>query len=88
MLSMPELMALKKLFGMSIQAIAYRCKDLGIIARGAMSSLFKLFLVQGWRDPPFKEPGAIDPEFERPRRMLGMPANVLAECYADPAFRM
>ena len=108
-LSMPELMALKKLFGMSIQAIAYRCKDLGIIARGAMSSLFKLFLVQGWRDPPFEEPGAIDPEFERPRRMrrlclraldegsiglsraaelLGMPASVLAERYADPAFRM
>ena len=74
-----------------------------------MSSLFKLFLVQGWRDPPFEEPGAINPEFERPRRMrrlclraldegsiglsraaelLGMPASVLAERYADPAFRM
>ena len=51
-----ELLALKLVFGMSIQAITYRCRDLGIISQALMGRLFDIFERSGWRSPPYKEP--------------------------------
>ena len=51
-----ELLALKMVFGMSVQAITYRCKDLGIISRALMGRLFDIFEEHGWRSPPYREP--------------------------------
>ena len=51
-----ELLALKLVFGMSIQAIAYRCGDLGIITQAHVKRLFDTFEEVGWRSPPFREP--------------------------------
>lgn len=42
-LSLGELVALKSRFGVSIQALTYRCKDLGIINQSAYAKLFKVF---------------------------------------------
>ena len=51
-----ELLVLKMMYGMSVQAITYRCKDLGIISLASMGRLFDIFEADGWRSPPYREP--------------------------------
>ena len=51
-----ELIALKLTYGTSLQAITYRCKDLGIINQALMGRLFDIFKEDGWRSPPYREP--------------------------------
>ena len=51
-----ELLGLKMMYGMSVQAITYRCKDLGIISQASMGRLFDVFEEDGWRSPPYREP--------------------------------
>lgn len=78
-ISIGELVALKERFGVSVQAIAYRCLDLGIIEKKAFSSLFKEFVKRGWRKEPFAEPARIDPEYEEPKRFERLCYRALAE---------
>ena len=51
-----ELLWLKMMYGISVQAITYRCKDLGIINQASMGRLFDIFEEDGWRSPPYREP--------------------------------
>ncbi len=51
-----ELLLLKLVYGISLQAITYRCKDLGIINPALMGRLFDVFQERGWRSPPYMEP--------------------------------
>lgn len=67
-ISLGELVNLKIRFRVSVQALAYRCKDLGIINAATFSELFNTFAERGWRSPPFKEPASLDPDVERPKR--------------------
>ena len=67
-ISLAELRALKVRFGVSLQALAYRCRDLGIIDKGAYSDLFRIFNQMGWRREPYQEPDCIAPETEEPKR--------------------
>ena len=60
-----ELFDLKRLFGVSVQAITYRCKDVGIFGEGLYRRLFTDFSRRGWRSPPFPEP---QPDTEARRR--------------------
>ncbi len=69
-----ELLAFKLLFGMSAQAIADRCKDLGIISRSALAGVFSLFNARGWRTD---EPLAF--RKERPARFERLCLRALAE---------
>lgn len=78
-ISLGELVALKQRFGVSIQAIAYRCKDLGILNQAAFARLFKIFAQRGWRAPPYEEPGRLDPEVEEPKRFERLCYRALAE---------
>jgi Zn-dependent peptidase ImmA (M78 family) len=64
---------------MSFQAITYRCKDLGIIGEQLFKSLFEIFKDRGWRASPFKEPGAISPEKEKPQRFERLCYRAVAE---------
>ena len=57
-----ELLALKHRFGVSIQALTHRCKDLSIIGQSLYRSLFAEFECLGWRRPPYKEFGAMTGE--------------------------
>ena len=69
-----ELFQLKHVLGISAQAIAYRCKDLGIINQRTLSSIFKLFNAKGWRtSEPLPLPG------ERPSRFERLCIRALAE---------
>lgn len=78
-LSLGELVALKERFGVSIQALTYRCKDLGIINQAAYAKLFKTFADRGWRTAPFAEPATMKPELEEPRRFERLCYRALAE---------
>ncbi|MDH1271657.1 hypothetical protein N5C81_29140 [Rhizobium pusense] len=71
--------ALKKRFGVSVQALAYRCQDLGIISQAACTRLFKIFSERGWRDAPYEEPESLAPEVEEPRRFERLCFRALAE---------
>lgn len=75
--SLGELFQLKQLFGVSVQAIAYRCKDLGILSAKAAAQLFALFGKFGWRSPPYREPSPIRPE--EPVRFKRLCFRALAE---------
>lgn len=78
-ISLGELHHLKDLFGVSFQAITYRCRELGIITEASYKRLFQVFNEHGWRKPPFKEPGALDPQIEEPSRMERLCFRALAE---------
>lgn len=64
-----ELFNLKLMLGVSVQAITYRCKDLGIIDQSVMGRMFDQFEELGWRSPPYQEahpmPGEKSGRFER-----------------------
>ena len=64
--SWDELLELKRMFGVSLQAIAHRCKELGIFSNGLFRQLFAEFRRKGWRSPPYREPLAM--AGEKPRR--------------------
>lgn len=72
-----ELFALKKLFGASVQAIAYRCRDLGIFPPSLYQRLAREFSRLGFRTPPGYEPNHL-PE-EEPRRFERLCYRALAE---------
>lgn len=78
-ISIGELVALKQRFGVSLQAIAFRCRDLGIIDKKGFSALYRLFTQRGWRKAPYEEPGRIAPEYEEPKRFERLCYRALAE---------
>ena len=72
-----ELFDLKRIFGVSVQALTYRCKDLGIFGNPLFRQLFNEFNRRGWRSPPYSEPWAMDGE--EPRRFQRLCFRALAE---------
>jgi Zn-dependent peptidase ImmA (M78 family) len=76
-ISLGELIRLKPLFGVSAQAIAYRCKDLGIINSASFHRLFETFKELGYRDPPYAEPAPV--EKENPQRFERLCFRALTE---------
>ena len=54
-IGLAELLRLKRMFGVSVQAITYRCKDLGIISAAQMGRMFDRYQELGWRSPPYRE---------------------------------
>ncbi len=79
MVSLGELVAFKERFGVSLQAIVYRCRSLGILNQRAFAKLFKRFTKMGWRKPPHCEPGHMDPSLEEPKRFDRLCYRALAE---------
>lgn len=94
-LSMGELLYLKKLLGISVQALVMRCKDLGIISESTCKHLFIEISKRGWRKA---EPEALPSEhptrlkrlcfravveqalsIERAAELLGVPTSQLSE---------
>ena len=73
-----ELFELKQLFGASVQAITYRCKDLGIFSATLFRRLFNDFDRFGWRRPPYEEPLARK-KGEKPKRFKRLTFRALAE---------
>jgi len=61
-ISIRELFQIKQMFGVSVQAISYRCKDLGIFSEGLHRNLFKLLHEQGWPVRHSQKPNPIQPE--------------------------
>lgn len=78
-MSLGELIQLKRIFGASVQAITYRCRELGIFSETLFKKLYDSFEAQGWRKPPFNEPDSLPPEKEMPKRMKRLCFRALAE---------
>lgn len=74
-IDMDLLRRLKDHFGASMQAIAYRCRDLQMIDESTFRELFDEFERRGWRSPPYKEPGAMPAE--EPSRFRGLIRHAL-----------
>jgi len=72
-----ELFDLKRVFGVSVQALTYRCRELGIISDVLFRQLFNAFTDRGWRTPPYEEPGSIPGE--EPKRFERLCFRALAE---------
>jgi Zn-dependent peptidase ImmA (M78 family)/DNA-binding XRE family transcriptional regulator len=72
-----ELFALKKVFGASVQAITYRCADLGIFPAALKETLFREYSRLGFRTGPNYEPNHL-PE-ENPERFARLCYRALAE---------
>ena len=72
-----ELIEVKQLFGASVQAVTYRCKDLGIFSETLFRRLFDRFARFGWRTHPYEEPRAV--EGEEPKRFERLTLRALAE---------
>ncbi len=72
-----EFFALKAMFGVSVQALTYRCRDLGIINMSMFQQLFKEFDHLGWRTPPYQEPYSLSGE--EPKRFERLCFRALAE---------
>ena len=76
-IALGELLALKRVFGVSIQALTRRCRDLGIINVTTHRTLFHEYDRLGWRSPPYKEYGAMSGE--KPNRFGRLCLRALAE---------
>ena len=72
-----ELFELKRVFGVSVQALTYRCKDLGIFSNTLFRFLLDEFSRRGWRSPPYEEPCAMNGE--KPRRFERLCYRALVE---------
>jgi Zn-dependent peptidase ImmA (M78 family)/transcriptional regulator with XRE-family HTH domain len=75
--SLAELLELKRVFGTSVQAIAYRLRDLGIIGESTYRRMFERFEQLGWMRPPYPEPHPM-PKAE-PQRFKRLCFRALAE---------
>ena len=76
-LALGELLALKGVFGVSMQALTHRCRDLDIIGAATYRALFGEFDRLGWRSPPYEEYGAMAGEV--PNRFGRLCLRALAE---------
>jgi Zn-dependent peptidase ImmA (M78 family) len=74
-MSQRELELLKQKYGVSMQALVYRMKDLGIITESHFGRIFQWFNNAGYRT---EEPGEPVPK-EQPRRFERMVEHALAE---------
>ena len=54
-----ELLALKQVFGVTLSALVYRCRDLRVFGRSLSRRLLDELSAQGWRKPPYAEPGGL-----------------------------
>ena len=72
-----ELFDLKGIFGVSVQSLVYRCRDLQIINDALFGRLFREMSRFGWRSPPYREPKPLAPE--RPSRFERLCSRALAE---------
>jgi Zn-dependent peptidase ImmA (M78 family) len=72
-----ELFDLKKLFGASVQAITYRCRDLGVFPSSLSDGLFREFSRLGYRSAPHYEPNHLPEEI--PGRFNRLCYRALAE---------
>ena len=76
-LSLGELLALKRVFGVSMQALTHRCRDLDIIDATTYRALFSEFGRLGWRLPPTRSTAPWPAE--RPSRFGRLCLRALAE---------
>ena len=79
-----ELLELKRLFGVSAQALTYRCLALNAFRPRLARDLFWQFRNRGWSSPPYREEGE-NPEVEHPTRFRRLCLRAMAEDVISPS---
>ncbi len=77
-----ELLSLKRRFGVSVQELVRRCRDLGIIDDALFGTLYRDMSGFGWGSLPYAEPEPLAPEPlapERPSRFERLCSRAVAE---------
>ena len=74
-----ELFHSKSIFGVSVQALTHRCRELGVFDGKLHKALFNSFEDLGWRQPPFQEPHFIPKGTEKPRILLRLATRAVCE---------
>jgi len=90
-ISMGELLAFKKIFKVSIAALAVRCRQVGIFTQAAYGKLFAALKSSGLVDVGAAEPEPIPPEIPDRMRRLGLRAvaeEVISESKASELLRI
>ena len=72
-----ELFGLKRMFGVSVQALTRRCETLGVFTVTLCRKLYSQFARRGWTTPPFVEP--VEIPCEEPKRFERLCFRGLAE---------
>ena len=72
-----ELFRLKRIFGVSVQALVRRCRDLGIIDDALFEMLHRDLAGIGWQSLPYAEPEPLAPK--RPSRFERLCSRAAAE---------
>lgn len=72
-----ELFGLKRMFGVSVQALTRRCEALGVFTVSLCRRLYSQFARRGWTTPPFVEP--VEIPGEKPTRFERLCFRGLAE---------
>ena len=72
-----ELLSLKRRFGVSVQELVRRCRDLGIIDDALFGRLYRDMSGFGWGSPPYAGPEPLAPE--RPSRFERLCSRAVAE---------
>lgn len=80
-ISIGELLVLKRFLGVSVQALTYRTRDLGIINDYTYRSLYSEFSKRGWLKPPYSEPSPVQTEI--PHRFTRLCFRALSEEIID-----
>lgn len=76
-ISLGELAELKKIFKVSIAALAVRCAQIGVITKAAYGRLWGQIRALGWNGPQSDEPNKLAPEV--PQRMERMCMRAVVE---------
>lgn len=76
-ISLGELVELKKIFRVSVAAVAVRCSQLGVISRAVYGRIWGQIRSLGWNGPESSEPSPLAPEV--PQRMERMSLRAVAE---------
>ena len=74
-----ELFEAKRTFGVSIQALTHRCRDIGLFDDKLHKALFRRFEELGWRRAPYEEPFSIPKGIESPRILRRLTVRAVSE---------
>lgn len=80
-----ELLDLKRIFGVSLQALLLRCRELGIFGPVLFQRLLAEYGLRGWGRPPYREPCAMEKEKTRRFERLCLRALSEGELSAEEA---
>ena len=74
-----ELLEAKKVFGVSVEALTHRCRDLGVFDSRTHRDLLRKYEELGWLQHPHGEPYSIPIDVEKPMLLQRLAVRAASE---------